>query len=317
MNQIIADYENITQLMLPIGDIDLGERIKRLHITVSARNAEIKSKICQFFGTDLNWMQTVLNLSCEHEILPELRESFTEFVTKSKGFERSFVTDIVTTLQKEVETFKTFTVDESDYQLVAPMIEMLPFVEYFTLKSLNRIQTVANDERNKLNSLFVGSRSIGIPAQQLIQLHTQTENETYLASTKLWSTIYSLIQSDYNHGKCDEITAIISNRIGGEFYRNFSSYQSKLRRNLQQFAMKSISLQPALCFANELNVAATPITYNGPVFTNCVMALMFDANGAFRSKGLGDLGVWEISLRTMSKVFWNNLDVLQPSFDFE
>lgn len=316
MNQIIADYENITQLMIPIGDIDPSERIKRLHITISARNAEMKSRISHLYGTDLSWTQNVLNICHDNEILPEFQENFTEFVTKSKGFERTVVTDI-TTLQDEVDKFKTFTVDESDYQLLAPMIEMLPIVEYFTLKSVNRIQTVANDDHNKLNSLFVGARSIGIPTLQLIQLNTPTESEIYETCTKLWSTIYSLIQSDYNHGRCDEITKVFSNRASGEFYRNFTSYQSKLLRNLQQFAMQSICLQPALCFGKDFDVAAMPLTYNGPLLTNCVLAMMFDDNGAFRHKGLGELGVWEISLWTMSKVFWNNLDILQPSFDFE
>lgn len=313
-HQVISDYQELTTLTKPIGTLDENDRRIRLQITIASKNAEIRSKLNHIFTDKLNWTNILIN-HADNECLPELQHYIYDFIQKIKQNDQSIdQSDVICSLKNDIEIFKnycdTFVENSSTFD---PFIEILPIVEYLSLKSLNHLINKATTSDSKLNSLFFGWKSIDINAQTLIQLNCQNKNECYNACMELWTKIYPLIEIDYKNKSFENIEKILTNRFTGDFYRNFTSHQLKLLMNLQHLTMHC-SLQSNICESSDKNQY---ILYNGPTLTNSILSTVFDENGKLRSYGLGDLGLFEMCLNQRSKLIWNNLEIMQPSFDVE
>ena len=223
----------------------------------------------------------------ESEVVADLIERFEE------RNHRTDTDDDLESYENKIKEFQEFLKKEDSVTVGAAKfdIEILPILEYFTIKALQ------------------GSteRSCSINTEFIAEIPSINSNCTNVICT-------------LNDPRFDLLRRIASNDSSSiEFARNFLTLKMKVECEAQRFTQQSLAVNNMLChsFEKEENyeVDGAQQFINGSLLTSNVFSTLLGANGLIRGTGLGEINQWKLMLKQLKRVLWINSELNCESFN--
>lgn len=201
------------------------------------------------------------------------------------------------------------TSDAKSFRLIT---SLLPIMEYFALKALNSVHRQQSHLHTMNLKFFQTIKSIDVNTLNLIRTVST-------AHFKICESIWNAVGASIENGNQDNIETTI-NALPAGFYKKYSSFLRNLNTRIRQFYQNSFALNNAALMnsADDENASKlSELSINGPVLTTATFSSLFDEFGNLKATGLGDLDVWRETLTSLSKLIWNNIEMIQSTFNFE
>lgn len=329
-HEIHNAFENLTTLVPKLGTFEQAELNKRLRILVGEESATLKKHLFdKTIATEheLNWLN---DLCFNEEVADEQfsKDPIADAVHQLKLLkkENETISEETSNIQQECDGFVAYcnSLEESsthtDLTAFKLIIELMPVLEYFALRSLNVIQRGASRDFDFNLKYFQQIRSLGIRELSLINTVSGVQFKT---CEKIWNMVCDGIIANYTNG-C-EFNEKTLELLPNGFYKTYSSFVRALVCRLQSIVLNSTTVNNAVCYNLDLTNSndqkdssnTSEQFVNGPMLTTSILPVLLDPHGNFKSSGLGDLDVWRNTLTSISKVVWNNVELIQSQFSFE
>lgn len=318
-------YENVTCLVPKLGEFESEEQIKRIRILVAEENSEHRKYLYDQTvsgGDELQWINDLSIQLKEDEENPihSALKVLTLVKKESDDVEDSFNSE---SIKNECDKFIAFcdsldvtNVDLSPYKLV---IQLLPVLEYYALRSLNTVQRGTSGDFVFNVKYFHQIKSIGL--RELSLVHT-VSSESFKSCEKIWNAVCEAVTSPDEEGLQQALKALPDG-----FYKTYSSFVRSVICRIQTYALKATTVNSSICLQtgptdsakdNFSQIEKSQQQFvNEPILSNAILSILFDAHGNFNSSGLGDLDVWRSTLKTLSQLIWNNVELMQSGLGFE
>lgn len=309
-HQIILKFIHQTSLIPKLGaPFDNDALVKRINIIMNKNCQTLKQRLVDSSSSELVSWLLQLERPAPTEDFVDLDGSIDIFFDKIASLNNIQSTDIdLTTDLIEFENLVKIdtTVGIKSLKLI---VEMLPLLEYFALKSFNAINSGDNVPQLNFN-YFDKIQTIGVNELQILKIINE---DSYKACTFLWNKVMKNVTKMHKDENTNQLKELIE-ALPKDFYRSYSSFDRNLLMKLQLFALNSISIQSETCFDLNCGLKSQSI---GSIFTSCALSTLFDKSGHIKATGLGDLDIWRNSLKQLSQLVWNNVDLLRKEFSFE
>lgn len=312
-------HENETNLLAKLGQFEQDEIVRRLRIVMSDESQIFKKYLFDLSHNDaLKWLND-LRFDESNTISEDLLEQFKRLQPLDESSWDALQTN---ELDEESNKFLTFcksieditpTTDLTSFKLV---VATLPILEYYALKALTPISSSQSRNFNINLEYFLNIRSLGIDQLNLLKI---ISSANYKICESIWIEVQSSIANATENNE-----SVLSSLPNG-FYKNYSSFVRELFTKLRSFALNATITNQEICYEldndatkNKLqSVKSTTQAVNGALLTASTLSILFEANGRLKSTGLGDLDIWQSTLTSLSKLVWNNIEIVQNSFNFE
>lgn len=313
VHEMIRIYQNHVSLIPKYGGaFEHDKLIKRLTALLDPANQILKQNLSEATanGPTVNWLRQLVKPTVTTDGFGDLSGSLEIFFDRIQQLndEPALLFD----LENEFNRFETaYKDDETSVNVQSLIVELLPILEYFALKSANALHSpdhVLNDE------YFRRVQSLGINELQIIRT---LSSDTYKVCSYLWNKVILLVTNNNERVAFGELM----DNLPGDFYKSVSSFDRNLLRKLQSFSLNSISVQSDACYGllcdgSEVD-SGRAVATNGAILTSSGLQMLLDRNGQLKATGLGDLDNWRSTLKTMAQLVWNNIHVLRNEFSFE
>lgn len=316
VHEMIRIYQNHVSLVPKYGgSFDHDKLMKRLTALLDPANQLLKQNLSEATanGPTVNWLRQLVKPSNTADGFGDLSGSLEIFFDRIQQLtdEPALRIDLENEFNRFETAYKDDETDETSASVPTLVVELLPILEYFALKSANTIHTpehVLNED------YFRRVQSLGINELQIIRT---ISSDTYKVCSYLWNKV--MLRVTNNNERV--AFAGLMESLPVDFYKSFSSFDRILLRKLQSFALNSIAVQSDACygimFSGSDVGSRRAIATNGAILTSSGLQLLLDRHGQFKATGLGDLDNWRTTLKTMAQLVWNNVHVLRNEFSFE
>lgn len=304
-------YGGRTNLMSKLGHFEPAEMAKRIRCIMSDECQSFRTILLGECRNDaLNWLNDIRSEHLSTLTDANLVKLFQQILTKPTDVEIASA-DIENASRKFIEFSESLTTDSPTGNLAAfkLIVTTLPLLEYFALRSLNPLNTGTSRNFALNSAYFLKIRSIGVDELLLVKM---LGDENFKTCESIWSRVQlALIEQPA------EAMALISS-LPAAFYKNYSSFVQTLVTRHRTFALNSVAVNQDICqIADGEMPKPAAHAISGPLLTAAALATLFESNGHFKATGLGDLDVWRTTLSTVSKIVWQNIEILQNQFHFE
>lgn len=316
VHEMIRIYQNHVSLVPKYGGaFEHDKLIKRLTALLDPANLLLKQNLSEATATGptVNWLRQLVKPTVTADEFGDLSGSLEIFFDRIQQLNNEPALHI--DLENEFNRFETaYKDDEADETIVnvqTLVVELLPILEYFALKSSNALHS----PDHVLNSdYFRRVQSLDINELQIIRT---ISSDTYKVCSYLWNKVMLLVTNNKERVAFAELLE----NLPGDFYKSFSSFDRNLLRKLQSFALNSIAVQSEACYGQLCGESdkdsSRAVATNGAILTSSGLQLLLDRHGQPKATGLGDLDNWRSTLKTMAQLVWNNVHILRNEFSFE
>lgn len=322
-------YENTTSLNPKLGKFESEEILKRLRLLVSEESSTLMEYLFQnavATEDELNWLRDLcikLPDGDDDVLANAFKELRSPKIEPMEIGETNVSDDIKLQCDKFIEYCNSLEAStSSDLSPYKFIIEILPVLEYFALRALNAIQNGNSRDYQYNLKYFQQIKSIGLSELSLLKT---VSSEQFKTCERIWNLVCNTIMNGTAANEGNELELLQSLPAG--FYKTFSSFVRSLTHRLQSYALSSTAVNSAICYnvtVDEKDCAILQSTASsneqfigGPLLTNSITSILLDAQGNFKSSGLGDLDIWRNTLKTLSNLLWNNIELMQNDFSFE
>lgn len=311
-----------TRLVPQYGGAFASNKLRqRWHAVMKSSNVDLKISLSKQIETvpSVEWLKKLKNCTTDSsqtidDKFGDLAESLNIFFDKITALtpddsSRTSNVDLEAEFNRFETEYKEMDADETistDDPIMKLLIEMLPLLEYYALRSTNHLIT-ENDSHRLLNGAFFDRiQSIRIGDLQLLR---RNDSPAYQVGAYLWKKLIPHVQSD-------RFTDLLSH-LPADFYKSWSSFERNWRRQYQEFALNSVAVTSAICYQTPPAMNGVGGTTNGSILTRLMLMSLFERSGELKASGLGDLDGWRISLRKMAQLVWSNVELQRNEFSFE
>lgn len=316
VHEMIRLFQNHVSLVPKYGGaFEHDKLIKRVTALLDPANQLLKQNLSEatLNGPAVTWLRQLVKPTVTVDGFGDLSGSLDIFFDRIQQLndEPALSIELENEFNRFESAYKDDETDENNVDVQTLVVELLPILEYFALKSANALHTsenVINDE------YFRRVQSLGINELQIIRT---MGSETYKVCSYLWNKVMLLVT---RQNERVELGRLIKN-LPGDFYKSFSSFDRNLLRKLQSFALNSIAVHSDACYGllnggSDMD-ASRAVAASGAILTSSGMQLLLDRYGNLKATGLGDLDNWRSTLKTMAQLVWNNVHVLRKELSFE
>ncbi|XP_039434642.1 midasin [Culex pipiens pallens] len=280
---------------------DYSDFLQRVALLNHSNTVDLRRSILakSSWSTELTFDQKETEASLDSEDYRRLIALIAQFGDAQEG-------DRLTEILAQLNRYRKFVAgcDPTETYSYKFLVEMLPLLEYFLLKSLAG--------RAEVNYDYIASvRSLNLDALVLLKRLNSAE-----------------------HGKLLEMDELLQRLIGSEgfddllkslptgFYRNLRTYFASIQKQLYELEMNSLAINQAVCFKNETEASYeahleqdSNQSVHGPILTSNCLSILLTNGGELRSTGLGELPEWRAMVRLIRDTVWSNATVMRSEFD--